>query len=244
MQTRSSSVYEHSSPTKKPLLRMLWWESVAPFGNPVVPDVYWMLIGSSKLSPARIVRQHRPVAGGQRLPLRVAEEDDRAQLRTAVAHLGDHRPVVARLERRRGHQQRDPGLVEHVLQLVGPVRRVDVDQDRADVGGRVLQDHPLPPVRRPDADPVALAHTGRDQPGRERLDRVEQLGVAEPAAGAAVDQRLTVAEAGHGVPQVVADRLAEQRDGRGAARVRPGHGQSQLYGSLASFGRSSADGCT
>jgi len=29
---------------KKPLLTMLWWESVAPFGEPVVPDVYWMLI--------------------------------------------------------------------------------------------------------------------------------------------------------------------------------------------------------
>ena len=26
---------------------MLRWVSVAPFGNPVVPDVYWMLIGSS-----------------------------------------------------------------------------------------------------------------------------------------------------------------------------------------------------
>ncbi len=41
-------VYRHSSPMKKPLLRMLWWESVAPFGKPVVPLVYWMLIGSSK----------------------------------------------------------------------------------------------------------------------------------------------------------------------------------------------------
>ena len=26
---------------------MLWWVSVAPFGKPVVPEVYWMLIGSS-----------------------------------------------------------------------------------------------------------------------------------------------------------------------------------------------------
>ena len=30
---------------KNPLFRMLWWDSVAPFGNPVVPLVYWMLIG-------------------------------------------------------------------------------------------------------------------------------------------------------------------------------------------------------
>src|SRR2546421_632535 len=37
---------------KKPLLRMLGCESVAPFGNPVVPDVYWMLIASSKPSSA------------------------------------------------------------------------------------------------------------------------------------------------------------------------------------------------
>ena len=35
-----------------PLLRMLWWDSVAPLGNPVVPLVYWMLIGSSNCSPA------------------------------------------------------------------------------------------------------------------------------------------------------------------------------------------------
>src|SRR6476620_1091748 len=31
---------------------MLWWDSVAPLGNPVVPEVYWMLIGSSALSSA------------------------------------------------------------------------------------------------------------------------------------------------------------------------------------------------
>ena len=37
---------------KNPLFRMLWWDSVAPFGNPVVPLVYWMLIGSSKPSTA------------------------------------------------------------------------------------------------------------------------------------------------------------------------------------------------
>jgi hypothetical protein len=31
---------------------MLWWDSVAPFGKPVVPLVYWMLIGSSNCSSA------------------------------------------------------------------------------------------------------------------------------------------------------------------------------------------------
>ena len=32
---------------------MLWWLSVAPFGKPVVPLVYWMLIGSSESSAPR-----------------------------------------------------------------------------------------------------------------------------------------------------------------------------------------------
>ncbi len=31
---------------------MLRWLSVAPLGNPVVPEVYWMLIGSVFVSPA------------------------------------------------------------------------------------------------------------------------------------------------------------------------------------------------
>ncbi|CAM5265142.1 hypothetical protein SVIOM74S_01814 [Streptomyces violarus] len=31
---------------------MLWWERVAPLGKPVVPDVYWMLIGSSQDRPS------------------------------------------------------------------------------------------------------------------------------------------------------------------------------------------------
>ena len=41
------------SPMKKPLLRMLWCVSVAPLGEPVVPEVNWMLIGSSNCSGAR-----------------------------------------------------------------------------------------------------------------------------------------------------------------------------------------------
>ena len=49
MQTLSASEYPKISPQEKPLLRMLWCDSVAPFGVPVVPEVYWMLIGSSKL---------------------------------------------------------------------------------------------------------------------------------------------------------------------------------------------------
>ena len=61
------------SPTKNPLLRMLWCESVAPLGKPVVPLVYWMLIGSLGVELGlalgqRVVaeaRRRRPAARSQ-----------------------------------------------------------------------------------------------------------------------------------------------------------------------------------
>ena len=46
MHRRSSGVKRCSSPVKNPLFRMFRCVSVAPFGNPVVPDVYWMLMAS------------------------------------------------------------------------------------------------------------------------------------------------------------------------------------------------------
>ena len=69
---------------KKPLLTMLWCESVAPFGKPVVPDVYWMLIGSSKSSSASRARRSPPgraSARARRLVPVLAEDDPLAQRR-------------------------------------------------------------------------------------------------------------------------------------------------------------------
>ena len=66
---------------------MLWCDSVAPFGKPVVPEVYWMLIGSSKPSAAARSRQRggaRPVSGrDQRVPVGLADET-RAELGQAA----------------------------------------------------------------------------------------------------------------------------------------------------------------
>ena len=63
---------------KKPLLRMLWWDRVAPLGKPVVPLVYWMLIGSSK---------DRPAPCGQRVGLAGAG----APAEASSSHSGDPR---------------------------------------------------------------------------------------------------------------------------------------------------------
>ena len=37
-------------PMKRALLTRLWWVSTTPFGKPVVPEVYWMLMESSNVS--------------------------------------------------------------------------------------------------------------------------------------------------------------------------------------------------
>ena len=84
---------------------MLRCDSVAPLGKPVVPDVYWMLIGS-------VLEAGHPVVHGvgvdasapaaQVVPVVGADEDDRALGAGVAAHLFDHRAVVAGLELRRG----------------------------------------------------------------------------------------------------------------------------------------------
>ena len=47
MQTRSIDVYPMFRAIAWALFKMLWCVSVAPLGLPVVPLVYWMLMGSS-----------------------------------------------------------------------------------------------------------------------------------------------------------------------------------------------------
>src|SRR5918911_706576 len=107
---------------KNPLLRMLWWERVAPLGKPVVPDVYWMLIGSSKVSSAA---RSATCSADTARPLASSSSHDVAQGRRRRAHLLDHRAVVARLELRRRDQRADRRLIEDVLELVRAVGGVD-----------------------------------------------------------------------------------------------------------------------
>ena len=132
--------------------------------------------------------------------------------------------VVEGLERPGRDQHAGARLVEHVLQLVGAVGRVDADQDRADLGRGVLQLCPFRAVRRPDADPVALLDTQADQAVGERVDVGTQLRVG-PAPGAVVlDQRLPVAVGGNRAVEVGADRLRQERDVARAAVIGGGGG--------------------
>ena len=189
------------------------------WGSRSCQHVYWMLIGSDGSSSAPRVSaalRRRPLAPRQQLvPGRAVEEHDALQRGQHGAHLVDHRDVVARLERRRGHEHAAPRLLQRVLELVRAIGRVDVDQDHADLGRRVLDQRPLGAVRRPDAEPVALAQAGRaSAPGRRGRPRRR----ARRSCSAAPDGRTPARGdrlARDRALEVGADRLSQQRAGRG-----------------------------
>ena len=106
---------------------MLWWLSVAPLGKPVVPLVYWMLIGSSNC----VTGSSASAPAMQRLPLVRVQVHDLLERRQVAPHLVDHRRVVRALERPRGDERAAPRLREHVGELRRAVGGVDVDQHDA-----------------------------------------------------------------------------------------------------------------
>jgi hypothetical protein len=73
-------------------------------------------------------------------------------------------------------------LGEYVLQFGGPVGRVDVDEDRTDFRRRVLRDHPLDRIGRPNSDAIAVSHTERQQAAGEDVGCILELGVRHAQA--------------------------------------------------------------
>ncbi len=188
MHSRSPGPSLMSSVTKKPLLRMLRCDRVAPLGEPVVPEVYWMLIGSPGCRPchpgAQGGRGHLVGAMPQAFPIGGAQEDDLGHIGSLGTHLADHAAVVGGLERRRRHQQPRAGLTQHIGQFVGAVGGIDRHQDRADLGRRVLQNRPFRAVGRPDADTIPALDIAGHQSTCHAVDLDVQLGVGPaPAAG-------------------------------------------------------------
>jgi len=110
-------------------------------------------------------------------------------------------------------QQRRARLLQDVRELVGPIRRVDVDQDRADPGGGVLGQDPFVAIRRPDANPLTLANTLGEQGTGHQVDLVEELPVRGAIALVRNHQRVVIGYPANRAPQVLADRLTQERNG-------------------------------
>ena len=178
-----------------------------------VPDVVSPLeqlgVGALRLSAG--------FAGGQPVQAGVREEDQLAQLRARRQRLPRHPGVVAVPVRRRGDQHAHAVLLDHELELVAAVGGVDVDQDRPDLRGGVLQDGPLGAVGAPDADPLALRDAQGEERTRQAVDVVVQLGVAPPPGLFAghrgrLDQGIVVREPRRDPFEVRANGFLEQRD--------------------------------
>ena len=132
----------------------------------------------------------------------------------------DHRHVVAGLERlggrpapspRTGCSTYDSSWVRYaglMLTSTAPIFAVAycTSTHSAQFGAQM-------PTRSP------LLDAQGEQPAGHPVDVAVQLGVGPAAAARAVDQRLPVAEPGHGALQVRPDRVAEQRELGGAAGV-------------------------
>ena len=147
----------------------------------------------------------------ERVPLRRADEDHVFQRGQVRPDLPDHGPVVTGLEALGADQDPNPRLAQGVAKLVAAVRRVDVDQDDARLGRRVLQLHPFGAVGRPDPDPVAGRQPGGDQAAGEHVGLRVERRVSPPAARGDVHEHLGIRVCGGDAPQVGADRLAQQR---------------------------------
>ena len=191
-------------PSECPLFRMLWCVSVAPLGLPVVPLVYWMLIGSSVSSCS----SRCPTSDGSTpAPSSTSADHTRSRWPPAAspsivttisslgrsrAHRREHLEVVGGLEGRGGDEHPHAGLAERVRELARPVRRVDVDEDRADTRGGELQQRPLDAGRRPDADPVALLDADGQAGRGRRLDFRVELPVRQADALVSRDEGVDV----------------------------------------------------
>ena len=117
---------------------------------------------------------------------------------------------------------RDAGLAQHVLQLVGAVGRVDVDQDRADLGGGVL-----------DQRPTRRSSAPRCRPGRP-CRRPRPAARAATSVGPAVE--LGVGPAPAGRPRRPAPRGRATRAAV-AARLAPMVSPSRVWGRFRDYMR-------
>lgn len=178
-------------------------------------------------------RQALPVQEARRRPL--GQADHAAQFRQALAgqfartrprqlrqQVAEHRVVVAGLEGVGADQPTATGLLESVFQLAAAVCRVDVHQDRTDLGAGELGNAPFGAVRRPDPQAFAGAQAQRDEGAGVGIDPLRQLPPAVAQALMPHHQRLALGMTRDGGIEGVADGGRQQGDilaTRGIARL-------------------------
>ncbi len=132
-----------------------------------------------------------------------------------AVQLGRKRPkrrdIVVAPEASAQNQRLAADLVHRIVELVRAIRRIDVDEDEARLGGGELRQHPFGVVGRPDADALARLEVERDQSGREIVGAAAQFLVSPANRLMTHNQRRAVRRRPGDPVQQSADRLADQR---------------------------------
>jgi hypothetical protein len=102
---------------------------------------------------------------------------------------------------------------------MGAVCRIDIDQDRSELGRGELDEDPLRTVGRPDPDAVTLRYSQRLQPEGTGVDLGLELAIVPPASRHALDERRTIREPRDSQIEVRPDRVAQHRRRGCAVRV-------------------------
>ena len=185
------------------------------------------------LGRAAQLRYRLKVVGARRRL--IAEPDDGRQLRQARGaqlpgralrkfrrEIMEHAEIFGRLEPLSRHQRLAAHLVERVFQFRQAIRGIDAHENRADFRGRVLGDHPLRAVRRPDAYAVPNIDAQREQSAGERIHARAKLGPGPAHVLKRHDERFTRAVSRHGGIERAADCVEQQRRGGGGTYIAAG----------------------
>ncbi len=199
--------------------------SSAPLGRPVVPDVYCRLIGSPGrelpfgfLQPLAGQFPRRPLRGPARRACRdvpsrgcgrptASAGTSRCGVRRAGRRPIPDRPPAAyrnrRFERCRSisASPRTSDWASVYSSSAARYAGIDGHQDHADAGRGELQQHPLRPVRGPNAEVVAPAQSDGQQAAGDAIDFPVELGPRQADSRLGEDHRVAVGKPPGRLPQ-------------------------------------------
>src|ERR1700730_386128 len=233
MHTREPGSIPVASPTKNALLIRLRCDSVAPFGNPVVPLVNWIftassiwIVGdtdSSRLLPACLPLSRIQSNDRQPSCLPAIEMTCRSSGRGGAFHsalppvsqlrdkLADHCDIIVGLEASSGYQRATSHRQQDVFQLAQAIGGIDVDKDQTGFRRRELRDRPFRAVRGPNPDPISGLQAEGQKPRRECVGTRFELGVGPANLLVRNDQRFARPSGRAHLVQEGADGFPNQR---------------------------------
>ncbi len=119
----------------------------------------------------------------------------RQALRKLGTYLSEQGFVIGAFESIGKKKGGDIRLIQDIFQLMSAVSGIDVDENRAHLGDGKLQDHPLGPIRGPDADVLAPLDADGHQSASTFLNLVVKFSIGTPVRQPRKNQSIVVRKA-------------------------------------------------